>query len=238
MTTDRFIPGALSAEELALFHAPEGWEVVQPRPPNIFDVIETGDARLIGAYVLRGFRKAAREAVESDRHVMELREFAYLAFETADDAERFLGAQDQRPDGWSPLQAAVESEAGRDEGILQLAPRLRSTAVRVLDRLARVWKLNDEELAGLVAFEKRDLLRWRENPDDVPNSAVECISVLLGIFRAINTLLPEPSSSDDWLRRPNQAPLFGGRSALVLMLQGGLPAMREVRRYLDGEIWS
>lgn len=238
MTTDRYTRSGLPADELEVSLALDKWEAAQPTPPNIFDVIETGDVRLIGAYVLRGFRQAARTAAEGQQRVMELREFAYLAFETADAAEGFLRAPDQRLDGRSPLQAAVESNTGRDQAILQLAPRLRGAAVRVLDRLSQAWGLDDEDLSSLAGADKRDLLRWREDPDVVPNAALERISALLGIFRAINTLLPQPSSADSWIRRPNQAPLFRGRSALAIMLEGGLPAIRDVRSYLDAEIWA
>lgn len=229
---------ALSADELEASLALEGWEAAQPRPPNIFDVVETGDALLIGAYILRGFRQAAQNAVEERFRVMELREFAYIAFETGDAAEGFLRAPDRRLEGRTPLQAAVESGLGRDEAIFHLTERLRSTAVRILDRLSQAWNLSEEEEGGLIGSEAGAVLRWREKPEEAPNSAVARISALLGIFRAINTLLPQATSADGWIRRPNQAPLFGGRSALSLMIEGGLPAMRQVRQYLDGEIWS
>lgn len=229
---------ALSADELEASLALEGWETAQPRPPNIFDVVETGDALLIGAYILRGFRQAAQNAVEARFRVMELREFAYIAFETGDAAEGFLRAPDRRLEGRTPLQAAVESSLGRDEAIRQLTPRLRSAAVCILARLSQAWNLSEEEVARLIGEEPQVVLRWQEKPENTPNTAVERISALLGVFRAINTLLPQAASADGWIRRPNQASLFGGRSALALMIEGGLPAMRQVRQYLNGEIFG
>lgn len=41
----------------------ERWLASRPAPPNIFEVIETGDGELFAAFVLKGFRAAAREAV-------------------------------------------------------------------------------------------------------------------------------------------------------------------------------
>jgi hypothetical protein len=41
------------------------WLATRPEPPSIFDVIETRDGDLIGAYILRAFRRATREAVLS-----------------------------------------------------------------------------------------------------------------------------------------------------------------------------
>ena len=40
------------------------------------------------------------------------------------------------------------------------------------------------------------------------------ISYVLGIYRALQILLPEPERADAWVRRPNDAVPFGGRSAL------------------------
>ena len=39
--------------------------------------------------------------------------------------------------------------------------------------------------------------------------------------------------ADDWVRLPNQGPLFAGRRPLDLMRAGGIPAMLEVRRHVD-----
>ena len=41
------------------------WLATLPEPPSIFDVIQTRDGDLIGAYILRAFRRATREAVLS-----------------------------------------------------------------------------------------------------------------------------------------------------------------------------
>jgi len=41
------------------------WLATLPEPPTIFDVVGTRDGDLIGAYILRAFRKATREAAVS-----------------------------------------------------------------------------------------------------------------------------------------------------------------------------
>ncbi|MBV8331693.1 MAG: DUF2384 domain-containing protein, partial [Candidatus Eremiobacteraeota bacterium] len=38
---------------------------------------------------------------------------------------------------------------------------------------------------------------------------------------------------DAWIRRPNTAALFKGRTALDYLLTGGFAALVDVRRYLD-----
>jgi hypothetical protein len=41
--------------------------------------------------------------------------------------------------------------------------------------------------------------------------------------------------ADEWVRRPNAAPLFGGRSALDRMLGGQVADLYVVRQYLDAQ---
>ena len=228
----------LTAEELELCLALEEWESRHPHPPNIFQVIETGDARLIGAYVLRGFREAARNAAQSHKRVMELREFAHLALTGAETAEGFLRSPDPGLGGQTPLEAAIASADGRDEAIRQLTPHLRKVAMRVFARICAAWDLSEREASGLLGAKPEEVRRWQESSNEVPSSAVARVSLLLGLFRAINIHLPHAGSADGWVRRPNGAPLFAGRSALELMLERGLDGMGAVRAYLEGELWG
>ena len=45
----------------------------------------------------------------------------------------------------------------------------------------------------------------------------------------------ERERADEWLRRPNSAPLFGGQSALQRMLGGQVADLYVVRQYLDAQ---
>ena len=44
----------------------------------------------------------------------------------------------------------------------------------------------------------------------------------------------DPTAADAWVRKPNTAAPFGGRSALAHMLGGNVADLYVVRRYLDG----
>ncbi len=73
---------------------------------------------------------------------------------------------------------------------------------------------------------------------DVPGVAremLERLSYLLGIYKALQILFPNPEFADTWVRRPNTAPLFGGQSALDRMLSGRVADLYVVRQYLDAE---
>lgn len=68
----------------------------------------------------------------------------------------------------------------------------------------------------------------------VSQDLLERVSYVLGIYKALQILLPRAEQADGWVKRPNDAPLFHGRPALDLMMtsMGGLYL---VRQYLDAQ---
>lgn len=114
---------------------------------------------------------------------------------------------------------------------------LGAPALRAFFGLAKVWKLTEQEQMKLLGLTSRaTLARWRSGQHSkVGRDTVQRISYLLGIFEAISNLLPDSRRADAWMRAPNQAPLFEGRSALEKMTSGDLGDLRAVRRYLDVE---
>ena len=73
----------------------------------------------------------------------------------------------------------------------------------------------------------------KKSPDGVlEQDRLHRVSLLVGIFKALNILYDRPLA-DAWVLRPNANRIFGGASPLEYMLRGGLPAMSTVRRLLD-----
>ena len=58
------------------------------------------------------------------------------------------------------------------------------------------------------------------------------VSYLIGIFKALNVLYGE-KLADEWVRLPNQNPIFAGRTPLAYMMAGGVTSLQTVRRLLD-----
>lgn len=104
--------------------------------------------------------------------------------------------------------------------------------------IAEAWRLNEQEQMLLLGIsESLTLQRWREGlAPEVRPETLERISHLLGIFKAINTLLPDPGRADAWMRAPNKAPLFGGQSALERMTSGSVDDLASVRQYLEAQL--
>lgn len=114
---------------------------------------------------------------------------------------------------------------------------LGGAALRTFFNLAKVWNLSEQEQMQLLGLASRSTLHaWKSGRvTKVSRDTLERVSYLLGIFKAINILLPEPERADEWMRLPNEAPLFGGRSALDRMTTGNIGDLYVVRQYLDAQ---
>ncbi|GAC1571036.1 MAG: MbcA/ParS/Xre antitoxin family protein [Candidatus Elarobacter sp.] len=114
---------------------------------------------------------------------------------------------------------------------------LGPAGMRAFFNVARVWGLTPSEQQMLLALPRSTLAKYRADPQTARLSpdTLERISYVLGIYKALQVLLPRPEAADAWIRRPNGAPIFGGRSALDRMLSGRVADLYVVRHYLDGE---
>jgi len=114
---------------------------------------------------------------------------------------------------------------------------LGGPALRTFFNLAKTWELSEKEQMKLLGLNSRSTLHaWKGGRvSKVSRDTLERISYLLGIFKAINILLPDPKRADEWIRLPNKAPLFGGRSALDRLTTGNIGDLYVVRQYLDAQ---
>lgn len=118
------------------------------------------------------------------------------------------------------------------------ADALAAAAMRGFFRLAKIWKLSEQEQMKLLGLTCLSTIRGCRNGEirAVSAETMERISYLLGIFKAINILLPNPTRADEWMRAANNAAPFAGSSALDLMVGGNLSDLQDVRRYLDAQL--
>lgn len=124
-----------------------------------------------------------------------------------------------------------------DPAAIAVRSGLARPALRTFFRIAEAWALTTEEQMKLLGSPSRStFFAWkRQGVDRLPRDVLERLSYVLGIWKALQILLPDPASADAWIRRPNQAPPFGGASALDRMLSGNVADLYVVRQYLDGE---
>ena len=120
----------------------------------------------------------------------------------------------------------------------QVSPKdLSGPALRSFFRIADLWALPVEEQLILLGLRSRSTyFKWKKDPAvQLPKDTLERISYLLGIYKALQILLPDEHAADTWVRQPNRAPLFGGKSALSRMLSGHVSDLYVVRKYLDAQ---
>ena len=114
---------------------------------------------------------------------------------------------------------------------------LSGPALRTFLRIADLWELTvDEQMTLLGVTARSTFFKWKKDPNaTLPKDTLERISYILGIYKALQILLPDEKAADEWVRRPNAASLFGGQSALDRMLSGQVGDLFVVRQYLDAQ---
>lgn len=110
-------------------------------------------------------------------------------------------------------------------------------AFRTFFRIADLWRLSPDEQMTLLGLTSRSTYyKWRtEPPKRLAPDLLERLSYIFGIYKDLQVLLPDPAAADAWIRKPNSAPLFNGRSALDRLLSGHVSDLYVVRQYLDAE---
>jgi len=113
--------------------------------------------------------------------------------------------------------------------------RLSPSARKAFFKIATAWKIRDEEAKSLLggisngAFYQ---LKSGESKTTLDQDRLVRISLLVGIFKALNTLYSQ-KLADAWISLPNNNAMFTGESPLAYMVKGGQPAMLRVRQLLD-----
>ena len=116
------------------------------------------------------------------------------------------------------------------------SPAAAAAALRTFWRLAEAWELSAAEQATLLGVGRTTLYQWKQGKvGSLDRHQLERLSYLFGIYAALQILFPLARRANEWLRKPNAATLFGGRSALERMLGGQVADLYVVRHYLDAQ---
>src|SRR5215471_9497787 len=133
----------------------------------------------------------------------------------------------------APLEvAAVPADQRRDPKVRR---QMSGPAMRTFFNVAAAWKLTNDEQRALLGWPPESTF-YKYKAGQIaalPYDTLIRISLLLGIYKDLQILYPEPALADSWVRLPNTNPLFGGKPALVLMIDGGIDGLFHVRRLLD-----
>ena len=110
-----------------------------------------------------------------------------------------------------------------------------AAALRTFFRIADAWGLSIAEQTTLLGVARTTLYQWKQGKvGPLDRHLLERLSHLFGIYSSLQILFPIAARADEWLRKPNSAPL-GAESALARMLGGQVADLYVVRQYLDAQ---
>ncbi len=116
--------------------------------------------------------------------------------------------------------------------------RVASAALQAFFSLSSQWGLKtNQERILLGSPPPSTFFKWKseKSASRLNRDVVERVSYLLGIYKALQILMPNKDTANRWLSKPNDAPLFNGQSALDRMLAGNVSDLAVVRQYLDAQ---
>lgn len=114
---------------------------------------------------------------------------------------------------------------------------LGAAALTAFFNITAAWGLSAEEERTLLGSPPRStFFKWKsEKRARLSADTLERISYIMGIYKALRILLPTEEAANAWIKKPNTARGFNGKSALERMLGGRVVDLADVRRYLDAE---
>ena len=114
---------------------------------------------------------------------------------------------------------------------------LGGAGLRAFFRIAKTWKLTEEQQLRLLGLTVRStLFAWKgkaaKGPVKLGPDTLERLGNLVGIWKALAILFPQDEIADRWIHLPNDNYPFLGDMPLTLM-QFSMAGLAQARRHLD-----
>jgi hypothetical protein len=113
--------------------------------------------------------------------------------------------------------------------------RLSRVAIKAFKALAKEWALSNVEAAALLATSTSTWERLKRSTAEgnpLNQDQLTRISALVGVYKGLHLLFAD-AMADKWPRLNNSGALFNRRTPIEAMIEGGIPFMLDVRRYVD-----
>lgn len=107
--------------------------------------------------------------------------------------------------------------------------------VKAVVKACDLWNLTNREAAQLfdVPIATWNRMKAGDFKGRLDQDKRMRASLIVGIFKGLRLFFNGPLTYQ-WPKAVNTGPLFSGRTPVDLMIEGGIPVMMKVRRYLDG----
>ena len=117
--------------------------------------------------------------------------------------------------------------------------RFSGPCLRSFFKVAEEWKLNDKEQMRLLGIKSYQALNRRRKGKKVilNNTQIEMLGWVFSIYKDLYILFKNTEAVNEWMKKPNQAPMFQGKSAMEYIMKGDLPMERmlNVRNYIKSQ---
>ena len=135
----------------------------------------------------------------------------------------------------STRTAALAAVADADRTDPAVRRRLSAPALRTFFQIARRWDLSATEERALLGWPPASTFHKYKAGDAgvLSFDTLTRVSLVLGIYKALQLLYADPAFADRWMRMPNANPLFAGTSPVALVAGSGLDGLFQIRRLLD-----
>ena len=129
---------------------------------------------------------------------------------------------------WMPLPPSERQDP-------EVRRRLSVPALRAFFAIASGWQLRVAEQRALLGWPPPSTFHKYKSGDAGPLSfdTLTRISLVLGIYKSLQILHPEPAFADHWMRMPNTNAVFAGRAPIDFLADAGLDGLFQIRRLLD-----
>lgn len=109
--------------------------------------------------------------------------------------------------------------------------------LRTFFQIMEAWAAAPDTAMAMLGVPRATYYKWKRNPDSarLSRDQLERVSYVLGIYKALQILLPSPGNANSWVSRPNDSSVFGGRPPIEIMSQGQVADLYRVRQFLDAE---
>lgn len=124
-------------------------------------------------------------------------------------------------------------ESVPDLSKVETRERLSQPAIEGFFAIVDKWHLKMDQAASLLGgIPRSTLYKMKTVASTLNQDQLMRISYMVGIYKALNILLPQ-GAANDWMTKLNHDYLFGGDRPLDYVLREGLPGLEKVRRLLD-----